>query len=422
MPPSLSHTEAESLARSLTACTSCWPRVSLTDVVIRTGKSSGITGPKREDPSQVGIGIITAITIETLALQHVLDDVAAVRFPGDSHPYHLGTLPSLNPDDPHVIVVAQQTGDGTRDAAWLCGHMPHTFQGLGAFVMCGIAAGVPSADSARNVALGDVVVATEVIDYRHERRVDGNSVLRGAVQPPGAVWMNADHEVEADEMRGRPPWLPTLEAAGEMFRAPTPSGGPRVHRGRVGSADLLLRDRVFRDGLAREHRLLAFEMEGAGLAIGSHLGGRPWYMVRGVADHGDDATKNDLWHPYASLAAAAYLRAVLARCEPFGPRRERIHAEGLDPLNAIADVLAELPVMRDEVHRRAVLDQLPAAIRVQVPENSLGRLHIIQTVNTLQRYPEGLDILLSALRLTLGASSPDFVEVERILRANWRGQ
>jgi nucleoside phosphorylase len=375
------------------------------------------------DPSLVSIGVVTAITVETLAVRHVLDEVVTVHLDGDQHPYHVGTLPSSSPAEPHVVAVAQQTRDGTRDAAWLCGHMPRTFESLRAFVMCGIAAGVPSDDPARNVALGDVVVATEVIDYRHERRVDGGDILRGVAQQPGAVWMDADHQVRSDEMLGAPPWLPALEAAGDPFRPPRPPGRPRAHRGRVGSADLLLRDRVYRDGVAGELGLLAFEMEGAGVAIGSQLAGRSWYMVRGVADHGDNLSKDDAWHPYAALAAASYLRSVLARCAPFAPGRHRQRAgDGLDPLNAIADALVGLRILRDEQQRRAVLDLLPSAIRAQIPENSMGRLHIIQTVTTLERYPQGLEVLLAALRLALGEGSAEFAAAEQVLRVNWRSR
>lgn len=376
----------------------------------------------RHGKAEVRVAVITATTIETLAVERVLDDVAAAQLPDDRHPYRIGTLPSRMPDEPHVVALVQQTSDGTRDAAWLCGHLPHTFRGLRTIVLCGIAGGVPSADPGKNVALGDVVVATDLVDYRHERLVDGVGTVRETLQPPGSAWMNADHEVELEELRGSPPWLPVLATASRAhpFGRPEP-GVPRVHRGRVGSADLLLRDAVFRDGLARDHRILAFEMEGAGLAIGSHLGDRSYYMVRGIVDHGDNA-KGDIWHPYASLAAAAYLRSVLARCTPLAPTPERSRPSELDPLSAMTDALAELRVMRDETHRRAVLEQLPPRIRVQIPENSLGRLHIIETIRALERYPDGLDALLEALRRTLGSQSPDFVEIEGILRANWAAQ
>jgi nucleoside phosphorylase len=404
-------------------------------------------GGIRYEASQVSIGIITALTIERLAVEQIMDDVVPVRFDGDHHPYRIGTVPSRDPLRPHVIALAQQTSDGTRDAAWLCGHMPHTFTGLRTIAMCGIAGGVPG----KGVELGDIVVATEVVDYRHERLVDGKHTVRANLQQPGTVWVNADHEVEAYELKGVAPWMPLLDGANVLFRRPT-AGRPRAHRKRVGSADLLVRDAVFRDGLASEYGIVAFEMEGAGIAIGTHLGDRPWFMVRGIADHGDNATKNDAWHPYASLTAAAYLRSVLAQCEPFlpgtqgsgtqrpaphrpatqgpGGKRPAAHGPGtthpgsggLDPLDAMTKALVGLSVMQDDMQRRAVLNQLPARIRTQIPENAVGRLHIIGLVQACERFPDGLSELLSALGRTLDRESAEFVAVERVLRANWSGR
>lgn len=40
-------------------------------------------------------------------------------------------------------------------------------------------------------------------------------------------------------------------------------------------------------------------------------------VTMGIADHAGNAAVNDQWQAYASLAAAYYLRAVLAECEPF---------------------------------------------------------------------------------------------------------
>jgi nucleoside phosphorylase len=389
-------------------------------VAVPPGDFSPKSGSHRVDPAQVTIAVITAISIETLALEKVMK-VALTRFPGDDRPYRVGPVPSSEPSRPHVVAVAQQTSDGTRNAAWLCGHLPHVFPNLRAILMCGIAAGVPAIEPGWNIALGDIVVATEVVDYRHEHRVDGRGSVRSTVRPPAAHWMNADHLVAAQEMDGRSPWLPALDAAAaeEPFRRPGGPGVPRVHRARIGSADLLLRDAVLRDGLAREHRLAAFEMEGAGVAIGAHLGDRSWYMVRGVADHGDDS-KNAVWHPYASLVAACYLRAVLERCPPLVSPGGSQGRPGADRLAVMADALVALRVMRND--RYTVLEQLPGWMREQIRENSLPRLHIVETITALERLPGGLDALVSALLRTLGSSSPDFMEVEQILRTNWKQQ
>jgi len=44
-------------------------------------------------------------------------------------------------------------------------------------------------------------------------------------------------------------------------------------------------------------------------------------VVRGVVDYCEDAGKNDTWHHYSSLAAAAYVRALLEQCVPLGPAK-----------------------------------------------------------------------------------------------------
>jgi nucleoside phosphorylase len=268
----------------------------------------------RYDVSQVTVGITTATTLGKLGLERVLDNVVRIRFGGDHHPYLIGTVPSRDPSRPHVVAVAQQTSDGTRDAAWLAGHMRGTFPRLTALAMCDTGSGVPS----RDVELGDIAVATDVVDYRHERAVDGSNTARKPLPRPGTVWVNADNGVAEAELGGHPAWLPMLEKLSRTprFRRPAP-GHPRAHRGSVGSADLLIGDAALRDRIAREHGILALEGQGAGIAVGSHLIDCPWFVVLGIADHADNAAVNDQWQAYASLAAACYLRAVLAECEPF---------------------------------------------------------------------------------------------------------
>jgi nucleoside phosphorylase len=94
-------------------------------------------------------------------------------------------------------------------------------------------------------------------------------------------------------------------------------GWPKVHYGTIGSGDRALRSAQVRDELARRHQLSALEMEGAGVGRSAHLSGRHWFMVRGISDYGDH-THSRTWRNYAALAAAAYVRELLAACEPIG--------------------------------------------------------------------------------------------------------
>ena len=56
--------------------------------------------------------------------------------------------------------------------------------------------------------------------------------------------------------------------------------------------------------------MLCFEMEAAGL-----MDEFPCLVIRGICDY-SDSHKNDEWHKYAALTAAAYVREVLHMLRP----------------------------------------------------------------------------------------------------------
>jgi nucleoside phosphorylase len=76
---------------------------------------------------------------------------------------------------------------------------------------------------------------------------------------------------------------------------------PHLHIGTVGSANTLLKDAIYRDALRKEHKTVAYEMEGAGLAITAPIFDAQYIVVRGICDYGD-SSKNDDWQKYASVA------------------------------------------------------------------------------------------------------------------------
>jgi nucleoside phosphorylase len=114
----------------------------------------------------------------------------------------------------------------------------------------------------------------------------------------------------------RPPAAPAADP--QRNRA----GLPKVHYGRVGSANISLRDAQVRDQLATEYNLRAFEMEGARVGTSAFLNDRHWFMVRGISDYADRGF-GTVWRKYASLAAAAYIRTLLGACQPIGGNTER---------------------------------------------------------------------------------------------------
>ena len=417
--------------------------------------------------SDVSIGIVTALPIEYAAMRLLLDDGREEALPGDHSSYLVGSLPG-QAGRAHGVALAMLTHDGTRNAAAVTTALLVRFPQIRCVVMVGIAGGVPAADAPqRHVRLGDVVVATDLVDYGHLRSVDGRHIIRHGIDRPSADLVSADHALQADEVGGERPWEMWLGAGqpvpqafarpaddsdvllvnGARTRHPDDSGYgrrfgyPRVHQGVVGSADQLVRDEALRDQLARDHGVCAIEMEGAGIAAACALRSVAWFMVRGIADYCLNATKSDEWHAYASLAAAAYTRALLYRCPVAtappvpvsGPRtlvplveigrlsdRAVPQSNGtLFHLQMIVDALLEVAEVRDAPSRRMLVESLPRNIQTAIHDGGSTRLHVISIVRTCLAFRDGQSALLEALRATAPDGSLDRERAEMVILRHW---
>jgi nucleoside phosphorylase len=80
---------------------------------------------------------------------------------------------------------------------------------------------------------------------------------------------------------------------------------PEIHFGKVGSGDLVMKAEFHRDRLAKQEKVIAFEMEGAG--VWDHF---PTVVIKGVCDYAD-SHKNKKWQKYAAATAAACMKAFL---------------------------------------------------------------------------------------------------------------
>ncbi|KAL3482515.1 nucleoside phosphorylase domain-containing protein [Aspergillus californicus] len=77
-----------------------------------------------------------------------------------------------------------------------------------------------------------------------------------------------------------------------------------IHRGTIGSGELVVKNGILRDALAKRYNLLCFETEAAGVMANFHC-----LIIRGISDY-CDSHKNSHWHEYAAAAAAAYAREL----------------------------------------------------------------------------------------------------------------
>ncbi|KAH6891002.1 hypothetical protein B0T10DRAFT_458407 [Thelonectria olida] len=94
-----------------------------------------------------------------------------------------------------------------------------------------------------------------------------------------------------------------LERQGQSIKAQAPS----LFVGAIGSGDLVLKSGEDRDRIAKDHNVLAFEMEGAG--IWDVL---PCIVVKGICDYAD-SHKNKMWQNFAAATAASTTKALLER-------------------------------------------------------------------------------------------------------------
>jgi nucleoside phosphorylase len=84
-----------------------------------------------------------------------------------------------------------------------------------------------------------------------------------------------------------------------------PTDHPEIHYGLIASANRVLKDAAVRDRWAREHGILCFEMEAAGV-----MNTFPCLVIRGICDYAD-SYKSKEWQEYAAAAAAAYAKLLL---------------------------------------------------------------------------------------------------------------
>ncbi|KAI1132592.1 hypothetical protein F5Y10DRAFT_197377 [Nemania abortiva] len=293
------------------------------------------------------VGILCALPKELMAVRALFDRRHDnVDIPqDDSNHYALGEIG-------HHMVVAACLPDGeygTNSAAHSVSNMNRSFPSLrlGFCLLVGIGGGAPSEE--HDIRLGDVVVSLPtrtypgVIQYDRGKEKENTSFERtGSLAPPPRCLMSAisslrsDPDLPSDPLR---PYLEKIASRLPTYRHPgqdrdqlskTPcsiceAGGlcpnrddhivkrnprstdqPHIHYGLIASGNRVLKDSKVRDTLAREHGVLCFEMEAAGV-FNAGLG---CLVIRGISDYAD-AMKNKDWQEYAAASAAAYAKLLL---------------------------------------------------------------------------------------------------------------
>jgi nucleoside phosphorylase len=230
--------------------------------------------------------IISALSVEhqaivqRLQVEHQVEPFGAVRV----------TLKTSSMSVPGIAMPLPETG--RINAAIATTEALHLWHPE-VILVVGIAGGFESA----GVSQGDILVATEILDFEHQRVKDDGAEIR---------WRSfvASKELMAAAVAtSRQDWLHK------------PHKQPQVHFGPLLSGDKIVASNAFANRL-RSWRSdsIGIEMEGSGVASAVRHSEGKLLMIRGVSDLADH-NKSDTFQGQATGAAADFAKAVL--CEWF---------------------------------------------------------------------------------------------------------
>jgi nucleoside phosphorylase len=338
------------------------------------------------------VGWVCALPLEMAAAKAMLDrihaDLPADPSVNDTNSYVLGSLNGHN-----VVLAYPPFGVyGTTSAAAVATQMRASFKSIRFSLMVGIGEGVPS--TKEDIRLGDIVVSKPTAarpgliqyDFEREECAEDQFTSTGALNKPSTLLLTAAGKAETNNILGEsqipryiseivqkepltfahpgpeqnvlfdPDYDHTTTEPAEngcnhcnsnrvRHRPPRGTQNPKVHYGLVASGNQLMCYGATRDKLAREHGILCFETEAAGLMdIAQCL------VIRGICDYAD-SHKTKLWQGYAAAAAAAYAKEILLLI-PTAPKPVSLAA---DTYAVAATVLDALLLTRPEVDRSSLI-------------------------------------------------------------------
>lgn len=229
--------------------------------------------------------VLTTFAAESRAVTDLLDEAVPDRHEERGTVYEVGTFTGRH--SKWTVAVAE-IGPGNSTAAVQLERAGATFEPE-AILLVGVAGGV------RDVALGDVVVADAVYEYRLGKDTDAGCLPRLRTQSPSHRLLQLARLVARHRGQGSPRVLIKPIAAGDTLVAGTKSATAKYLRSQCGDA-------------------VAVEMEGGGFLRGAYLNrGLDTLVVRGISDllRGKNPDNDRHWQPIAASNAAAFALAVL---------------------------------------------------------------------------------------------------------------
>lgn len=254
-------------------------------------------------PTQIDFLIVTALSQEREAVLKLLPGHQRLDASEEVYTYHSAQVPvrtAQGTEGSYNVVVMSYAGMGRVLAGIATANAIHRWR-PDCVLLVGIAGGVAQ----REVRIGDILVAEQVIDYDLQKLKEGEEEIRWKAYPTDEQLRQFANALTADDYG---PFLPNTR--------PEP-GTPRVRFGNIASGDKVdARGEIIAMVGKTWPNLIGIEMEAAGAALAALQDAhRPrFFMVRGVSDLADkekDTAQVGNWRQYACDVAAAYALALL---------------------------------------------------------------------------------------------------------------
>ncbi|KJK65122.1 Pf [Aspergillus parasiticus SU-1] len=339
----------------------------------------------RPSPSQADymIGWVCIIPEEYYAALAILDEQYdsshIVPGQGDRSSYILGRMGK----HPVVINVPAATHYGELHASTIAKNMKSTFARIRFVLLVGIGGGIPVA---QDIRLGDVVLGTRVVPYAFGKETDYGFVRTGQIFTPPQTLLTAitglqglrrlratdisrcidsigDRHGSGKNDYARPGedrlydgeythdgrYCDCLKPKAELNSRMLPRGARRsdlvqIHQGNIGTASVVMKNAKVRDMLATQENLICFKMEATGVMLNV-----PCLPIRGISDYAD-GHKNDVWQPYAALAAAVCAKELLATMSPRDVLYSPLELDGPELENYVKGAIANPSRHGDDLH------------------------------------------------------------------------
>lgn len=301
------------------------------------------------------IGWIAALPVERAAATAMLDErhgepEGFVQHQADSNSYTWGRMGE------HNLVIASLPAGlyGLVSAATTASNLLSSLPQIRVSLLVGIGGGIPRPGKNTDIRLGDIAVSKPegttggVVQYDLGKARPGEKWENtGHLNMPPQVLLHAlaslqaEHELGESRVAEFVDNVPKLKRGVNEYshqgvendrlfkssynhvggnncrdcagtetidREERSTTDPVVHYGIIASGNSLIKDSATRDDIAKNvgEKCICFEMEAAGLM--NHF---PCLVIRGICDYAD-SHKNDQWQRYASVAAAAYAKDLLA--------------------------------------------------------------------------------------------------------------